>query len=121
MSIYSKEELQMYKEAFLVVKDKALTCPELLSWGVCYNADEYLMGLGQKEANVCSVYVYEAINVLAKYWLHARKFTGSDQLFAYFVPDDCKYGKWEGPNLEMRLDLLDYLIAKCDELLDLEE
>ena len=119
MRIYSKEALQMYKEAFLVVKDKALTCPELLSWGVCYNAEEYLMGLGQKEANACSV--YEAINVLAKYWPHARKFPESDHLYAYFVPFTRSYGRWEGPNLEMRLDLLDYLIAKCDELLDLEE
>lgn len=119
MSIYSKEELQMYKEAFLVVKDKALTCPELLCHGVCYNADEYLTGIGQKEANDSSV--YEAINVLAKYWPHARKFPGFDQPFAYFVPFTRSYGFWEGPNLKMRLDLLDYLIAKCDELIDLEE
>lgn len=119
MSIYSKEELQMYKEAFLVVKDKALTCPELLFYGVCYNADEYLTSIGQKEANDSRV--YEAINVLASHWPHARKFPESYHLYAYFVPFTRSYGRWEGPNLEMRLDLLDYLIAKCDELSDLEE
>ena len=116
---YSKEELQMFKDAFLVVKGKALTCPELLSSGVCYNADEYLKSIGQKEAYDDTV--YQAINVLATGWPHGKTLFNSSTLLAYFVPHTPGYGKWEGPNLEMRLDLMYYLIAKCDTLLAEQE
>lgn len=35
-------------------------------------------------------------------------------LMAYFVPHTPGFGMWEGPNLELRIDLIDYLIEQCD-------
>ena len=112
--MYSKESLHILKEALLILKGKAsiytdpIPAPDV---GVCYN----LMYTVDSISPHLAVKAYIFVQEQSIGWPHHNGANDN------FVPDDYKYGKWEGPNLEMRLDLLDYLIAKCDELLDLEE
>lgn len=65
--------------------------------GICFNG-RYLT-VDRQDINF-----YGFITENSKGWKHC---SGCEN---YPVVDNCDYGKWEGPNLEMRLSLIDYLI-----------
>ena len=68
---------------------------------------------------------YEFVQDHSKDWPPAMIYTaeeGADpavvgQLMDYFVPHTCGVLMWEGENLERRLDLIDFLIGKCEAVL----
>lgn len=117
MTKYTKEQLQAFKAAFLIVKSMAEEAPDHLKYGVCFNTEELLITVSPTFGYG---FTYNAVDALAQDWPHARK-SADGTLLAYFVPFVQGYGFWQGPNLEMRLDLLDYLIAKCDTLITEQE
>lgn len=83
--------------------------------GVCSNLDT-LVGR-QWDA-------YEFVRQHADDWTHAM-YWGDDEgvgylagtLKDYFVPDVLGVPKWEGANLDLRLDLIEFLIEKCEAVL----
>lgn len=68
---------------------------------------------------------YEFVQDHSKDWPHAMFHPaeeGADpsvvgQLMDYFVPRTQGLQLWEGENLERRLDLIDFLIEKCEAVL----
>lgn len=75
--------------------------PEVLKqdFGICYHLNKMCSG-GKLS------YEYGFVNHFSKGWEHH---SGIDR---YPVNDNIKLGKWEGENLQLRLDLLEYLIKR---------
>lgn len=85
------------------------------SCGVCGNLDS-LIG-HQTDA-------YEFVREYADDWTHAMRWGDGEgvgyragTLKDYFVPDVEGVGQWQGPNLDLRLDLIKFLIKKCKAVL----
>lgn len=86
------------------------------SCGVCGN----LSSLARRSA----IDAYEFVHENAADWTHAM-YWGDDDGVGYiagtpkdfFVPDVEGVGKWEGANLDLRLDLIEFLIEKCEDVL----
>ena len=107
---YTKEQLNVAKNILLslISEDRELHYAE---YGICWNAFHYPInnfngGSGDFVVNICHI-VYE----LSVGWKHH---TGVED---HPVPD-IKGNKWEGKNLELRIDLMKYIINKIDELLE---
>lgn len=81
--------------------------------GVCANLDT--IGEGHWDA-------YDFVQKHSDDWEHAMHWGDdvgalSGKLRAYFVPDVEGVGQWEGANLDLRLDLIEFLIEKCEAVL----
>lgn len=85
------------------------------SCGVCGNLDSL----------VCyPTDAYEFVREYAYDWTHAMYWGDDDgvgylagTLKDYFVPDGEGVGRWEGANLDLRLELIEFLIEKCEAVL----
>ena len=85
------------------------------SCGVCGNLDSLVR---------YPTDAYEFVREYADDWAHAMHW-GDDEgvgslagtLKDYFVPHTSGYSFWEGPNLDLRLDLIEFLIEKCEAAL----
>ena len=84
--------------------------------GVCGNLSKVIQTVG--EHCVGDLDAYQWVPEHSTGWEHAEWCDSSPDeppsLKAYFVPNTPGFEMWEGPNLERRLDLIDYLIEQCD-------
>lgn len=103
-------------DALRLLREAAVTgCMRNLSNGVCCNLT-YQFGFDHG---------YEFVLAHADDWPHAMRWEAgqgaSDAMLGklkdYFVPHTWGVAKWEGENLERRLDLIDHLIGKCEAAL----
>lgn len=83
--------------------------------GVCGNLSMVISKLG----DFCgSIDAYHWVPAHSKEWEHAEWcYPYPDEpprLKDYFVPHTPGFGMWEGPNLERRIELIDYLIEQCN-------
>lgn len=69
-------------------------------YGICKNWCEML-------DDACS---YDLVEELSVGWEHRTT------SYCYPVPDDERLGLWEGVNLEMRLSLIDHILARLEEV-----
>lgn len=86
-------------DALLLLKEQALSkkigCP---SFGICYNLGELVS---------YDIRAYKFVSNNSEDWEHYSGVYG----YPVKLPNDCKY--WEGEQLELRLSLIDHLIAKA--------
>lgn len=76
------------------------------SVGICGNLDDDINGENVPLVLNC----YSFVTGWSEGWKHH---TGG---LAYMVPDNSEYGNWQGPNLEMRISLIDYLIDRVESV-----
>lgn len=79
--------------------------PVIGAAGICGNLDELTCFIDDT--------AYGAVAHYAKAWPKALR-NHNDQLFNWFVPEHTHFPMWEGPNLSLRNDLLDYLIEQVE-------
>lgn len=103
-------------DALRLLREAAVTgCMRNLSNGVCGNLT-HQFGFNHG---------YEFVLAHADDWPHAMRWEAgqgaSDAMLGklkdYFVPYTPGAERWEGANLERRLDLIDHLIGKCEAAL----
>ena len=93
---YTLDELARVRAALLRLLSGDIMRPDL---GVCGNLHCML----ERDPGG-----YSFVQVAAVGWPHA---TYGDDYYGYFVPHVDSYGLWEGVNLEMRKDLIQYLLG----------
>lgn len=102
--MYTKEQLLNAKEILLnlISDDREL---DDSYFGICFNVHHH---------NLNNTYIdgYDLVTDLSKGWKHH---TGGN---CWMVPDNYSLGKWEGKNLELRIDLMKHIISKIDEMLE---
>ena len=105
--MYTKEQLEVAKTILLnlISEDRDLDDEY---FGICWNAD-HLLNQTLDVLTHFDMYFFIKANTCG--WEHH---TGDDE---YPVPNVRDYGKWEGTNLTLRIDLMKYIVGKIDNLL----
>lgn len=107
---YTKEQLKLAKEILLnlISSDR-----EIIEeyFGICWNGFYHPMNKYDEELDEGLVNIYIIVNEFSVGWEHH---SGKK---SYPVPD-IRGNKWEGKNLELRIDLMKYIIGKIDEMLE---
>ncbi len=101
---YTKEQLNVAKNILLslISEDREIKH----DWkGICYNAENHKLN------NKTYVNFYNLISQMSNNW---PKHSGYD---AYPIQNDYAFYPWEGKNLELRIDLMKYIVSKIDILL----
>lgn len=107
--MYTKEQLLAAKEILLnlISRTRRLDNPEV---GICYNLNKKLKGVADG---------YSIVNDFGCTWQHNKFDQTNEEDKGYVLVDrDFTYGLWEGPNLELRIDLMKHVISKIDEMLE---
>lgn len=103
---YTKEQLTVAKEILL----NLITDQRELNFannGICHNASQHKLNNSKD-----GIYFYGFIPDFAEYWPNHSGFEMSP------IKEDIQFGKWEGKNLELRIDLMKYIVSKIDNLLE---
>lgn len=106
---YTKEQLNVAKNILLslISEDRKIYDTKL---GICWNANHQPINKYDGWSGDCLVNMYYVVEELSVYWEHHS----GDRL--YPIPHT-KGNKWEGKNLELRIDLMKYIVSKIDILL----
>lgn len=101
---YTKEQLNIARDILLNLISPTREIKH--NWkGICYHAENHKL-------NNQSVYFYALIPNFAINWPH------HSGLNAYPINNDYDLHCWEGKNLELRIDLMKYIVNKIDVMLD---
>lgn len=101
--MYTKEQLLNAKEILLnlISNDRELRHDDN---GICHNASSHIL-------NTTDLYFYSFIPEFSVGW---KYHSGAEQYPIPYVEGN----KWEGPNLELRIDLMKHIVSKIDEMLE---
>lgn len=119
--MYTKEQLKLAKEILLnlISSDREL---ENDIFGICFNMADHKLNKKyrmkykifpiENKAHLTEGQCISFVASLSVGWVHH---TGDH---CFMVPDNKSIGTWEGPNLELRIDLMKHIISKIDEMLE---
>ena len=82
--------------------------PSDAGFGVCYNLNTELLAMHEFEHGVVG---YNFVSDEAEEWPHAMR-SDVGRLLDFFVPETLGRGIWEGDNLKMRQNLIQYLLGR---------
>ena len=104
--MYTKEQLNVAKNILLslISEDRKF---HNQCYGICWNANYHPINGSEDHL----VNMYHVVDELSVGWEHH---SGAK---SYPIPH-IKGNKWEGKNLELRIDLMKYIVGKIDELLE---
>lgn len=101
---YTQEALGRFRKGLLNLLQDG---PAEVGFGVCRNLNtelstmpEFVWGVG-----------YDFVSDEAEEWPHAMR-NDAGELLDWFVPKTHGHGLWEGDNLKMRQNLLQYLLGR---------
>jgi hypothetical protein len=104
------QTVEKYTEQLLLIKQKAIE-GNSLTFGICYNLNDYL------ELSDSSQYDRDAYYFVSEFATTWDKHSGDDLEFP--IPDSRNITGpeyWKGDQLEYRLDLIDYLIDRLNQI-----
>lgn len=110
----SLKDLKKIQEGFrqlLAVVEDGQTPPSK-HCGICFNTSKLLVMSGQSSflgIPIIGLVAYFSIN-----WPHTADL---EEGCMYPVPNDPRYGLWEGPNYTMRVSLLRYCIKRIRDII----
>lgn len=102
---YTQEQLGRFRKALLGLLQDG---PHNAEYGVCYNLNTSIRS-AHADASWFSGYDFVAEEAVD--WPHAIK-NEAGTLHEYFVPSKVRQGLWEGDNLKMRQNLIQYLLGR---------
>ncbi len=105
---YTKEQLNVAKNILLSLISEDRKIYDY--YGICFNADCHPTNKYDIWSGDCLVSMCHVVEELSVGWEHHS----GDRLFP--IPHT-KGNKWEGKNLELRIDLMKYIVSKIDILL----
>ena len=107
---YTKEQLNIAKNILLslISEDRKI---DDANYGICFNASRHPINKYDEWSGDCLVSMYDVVDKLSVGWEH------HSGLVPYPIPY-IEGNKWEGKNLELRIDLMKYIVSKIDELLE---
>lgn len=103
---YTQAELGRFRKGLLNLLQDGPTSVGY-GYGVCYNLNFKLSLLPEFEWGVG----YDFVSDEAEEWPHAMRNDGG-KLLDWFVPVTPEQGLWEGENLKMRQNLIQYLLGR---------
>lgn len=106
---YTKEQLNVAKNILLSLISEDRKIHDTY-YGICFNADRHPINKYDTWSGDCLVSMYHVVDELSVGWEH------HSGLGTYPIPY-LKGNKWEGKNLELRIDLMKYIVSKIDILL----
>ena len=106
---YTKEQLNVARNILLslISEDRKIDDDY---YGICFNADRHPINKYGRWSGDYLVSMYHVVEELSVGWEHHSGYR------SYPIPHT-KGNKWEGKNLELRIDLMKYIVSKIDILL----
>ena len=101
---YTQAELGRFRKGLLNLLQDGPTNDEC---GVCRNLNTQLSTMPEFAWGVA----YDFVSDEAEEWPHAMR-SDSGELLDWFVPETHGQGLWEGENLKMRQNLIQYLLGR---------
>lgn len=101
---YTQAELGRYRAGLLKMLKYG---PSDAGFGVCRNLNNELRALPEFEWGEA----YDFVSEEAEEWPHAMR-NDAGKLLDWFVPVTPEQGLWEGENLKMRQNLIQYLLGR---------
>lgn len=101
---YTQAELGRFRKGLLKLLQDG---PHNAGYGVCYNLNCELRAMPEFEWGVA----YDFVADEAEAWPHALR-SDVGELLDWFVPETHGQGLWEGENLKMRQNLIQYLLGR---------
>lgn len=106
--MYSQAQLGALRKALYAILDDG---PSRGDFGLCYNLTYHPHVVAYNCENPQHLEGYEFVEAEAQDWPHARK-NEHGTLLDWFVPRTPLQGMWEGDNLKMRQNLIQYLLGR---------
>lgn len=107
---YTKEQLNVARKILLDLINPYREIDDTF-YGICWNAQKHPLNEYDEWSGDCLVCIYHIVDELSVGWEHH---SGKK---SYPVPYNVG-NKWEGKNLELRIDLMKYIVNKIDIMLE---